>query len=188
MASFSLRGSLRIWQRRKKRAARLVHKWDRIAKDHAANKQWRKREYALERRRHWSRKITEADRWIKKRKDQIARRENSKWGGARAVTNEVIRIVNGRVPVTSRKRWELFGNPGSDHHRSQKTADAVDFGTAENYALAREIASRLGAPGQWSGDYDDFIIQRNGRAYRVQMIAGTHGTGPHLHVGVRRLG
>ena len=106
------------------------------------------------------------------------------WGGSRGVVNEVISVVNGRVPITSRKRWATFGNPGSDHHMSQRSADAVDFATANNYALAREIARKLG--GSWSGDYDSFYITRKGRRYRVQIIAGTHGTGPHLHVGVRR--
>lgn len=106
------------------------------------------------------------------------------WGGCRGVTNEVIAVVNGRVPITSRKRWATFGNPGSDHHMSQRNADAVDFGTAENYDLAREIVSKLG--GSWSGDYDSFVITRKGKNFRVQIIAGTHGTGPHLHVGVRR--
>lgn len=112
-------------------------------------------------------------------------RPSTKWGGSRAVTDEVIRIVAGRAPVTSRKRTAMYGTPGSDHHVSQKQADAVDFGTAPNYALAREIAQKLG--GRWLGDYDAFTITRNGQRYRVQIIAGPHGTGPHLHVGVRRV-
>lgn len=107
------------------------------------------------------------------------------WAGSRGVTNEVIRIVNGRAPITSRKRWELFNNPSSDHYMLNRTADAVDFGTASNYELANEIARKLG--GSWSGDYDSFIITRKGKQFRVQIIAGTHGTGPHLHVGVRRV-
>jgi hypothetical protein len=116
----------------------------------------------------------------------VERASNRLWGGSRAVTNEIIRIVDGRAPVTSRKRTATFGNPGSDHHVSQRTADAVDFGIAEAYSLARDIAARLGVAGGWTGDYDSLTIERNGRSYRVQMIAGTHGTGPHLHCGVRR--
>jgi hypothetical protein len=146
-----------------------------------------------ERARRWD-KVQEAERDVRKRKEQVAeaqrvinrhRNTDHLWGGSRAVTNEVIRIVDGRVGISSRKRDETYGNPDSDHHVSQKSADAVDFLTGENYALAREIAQRLG--GSWSGDYDSFIIQRNGKLYRVQIIAGTHGTGPHLHVGVRRV-
>lgn len=110
-------------------------------------------------------------------------REGGSWGGCRTVTNEVIRIVGGRAPVTSRKRWELYGNPDSDHYMGNKTADAVDFGISTAYSLGREIGQRLG--GAWSYDYQSFYVVRNGRRYRVQIIAGTHGTGPHLHVGVR---
>lgn len=116
---------------------------------------------------------------------------DNKWAGCRAVTNKAIRIVDGRAPVTSRKRWELFGNPDSAHYRGNKTKDGVDFGTAENYSLAREIARELG--GEWSGDYDSFTITfksrfwRRARRFTVQIIAGTHGTGPHLHVGVERV-
>lgn len=107
------------------------------------------------------------------------------WGGSRGVTDEVVRIVNGRVPITSRKRWATFGNPGSDHHMSQVWADAVDFGTANNHALKNEISRRLGGPSTLA-DYGNFYITRQGKRFRVQIIAGTHGTGPHLHVGVRR--
>lgn len=114
---------------------------------------------------------------------------NSMYAGSRAITNEVIRIVGDRAPVTSRKRPASHplsrANPASDHNAANRTADAVDFGIANAYGLAREIAAKLG--GQWSGDYDSFIIHRRGKRYRVQIIAGTHGTGPHLHVGVKRV-
>ena len=46
------------------------------------------------------------------------------WGGSRAVTNEIIHIVGDRAEVTSRKRWELFGNPNSDHYVGKRNADA----------------------------------------------------------------
>ena len=111
---------------------------------------------------------------------------SSEWGGSRAVTNEVIGIVGKRAQVTSRKRTETFGNPGSDHHVSQKLADAVDFGVAEAHWLKNEISRKLGGPAKLE-DYGTFIVKRNGYSYRVQIIAGTHGTGPHLHVGVRRV-
>lgn len=114
---------------------------------------------------------------------------NSLYGGARGVTNEVIRIVGDRAPVTSRKRPASHplsrANPASDHNEANRTADAVDFGIANAYGLAREIAAKLG--GKWTRDYDSFVIRRRGRRYRVQIIAGTHGTGPHLHVGVKRV-
>ena len=117
----------------------------------------------------------------------IARHEGAKlWGGARAVTNEIIRIVGSRAAVTSRKRVETFGNPDSDHHVSQKYADAVDFGIENAHDLKNEVSRKLGGPDRLS-DYGAFLVKRNGRTYRVQAIAGTHGTGPHLHFGVRRV-
>lgn len=119
------------------------------------------------------------------------RREGAQWGGSRGVTNEVIRFVrqhDSRIAVTSRKRSASdplsIANPGSDHSGQNRLADAVDFGTASNYALGRSIARHLG--GSWSRDYENFYIVYDGRRFRVQIIAGTHGTGPHLHVGVRR--
>lgn len=115
---------------------------------------------------------------------RIEKLSSSLYGGSRTVTNEVIGIVGGRASITSRKRWEKFGNPDSDHYMGNLSADAVDFGIGNAYSLAREVAQRLG--GQWDGDYDSFYVTRGGRTYRVQIIAGTHGTGPHLHVGVRR--
>lgn len=109
------------------------------------------------------------------------------WGGSRGVTNEVIDIVDSRASITSRKRTLTFGNPGSDHHTSQVFADAVDFGIANAHWLKNELARKL-TDGQRTAvnDYENFFIIRKGRRYRVQIIAGTHGTGPHLHVGVRR--
>lgn len=143
-------------------------------------------------------RLRESRRLLRARRQDLAtfRRKLSGrlWGGSRAITNEVIAIVGGRASVTSRKRVETFGNPDSDHHISQLVADAVDFGIAEAHALKDEISSRLGGP--WHlADYGSFhvtrkvgLFRRRTRTFRVQIIAGTHGTGPHLHVGVRRVG
>lgn len=156
---------------------------------HSQSKRPRKERDALARK--WHKLWEEAHEQRVHRDRQIAKlraADSGRWGGSRAVTNEVIRIVGGRAMGTSRKRAGnhplSIANPGSDHNADNKTADAVDFATANNYALARDIARKLG--GSWSGDYDSFIIRRNGKLFRVQIIAGTHGTGPHLHVGVRR--
>lgn len=108
------------------------------------------------------------------------------WGGSRGVTNEIIAIVDGRAEVSSRKRTETFGNPGSDHHVSQTLADAVDFRIVEAHSLKNEISRKLGGP-RTLPDYANFVIKRGGQLYRVQGIAGTHGTGPHLHFGVKRV-
>jgi hypothetical protein len=127
---------------------------------------------------------------IRRRKARLrARREASQWGGSRGVTNRIVQIVNGRAPVTSRKRAASDPlsqqNPDSDHSAQNTTADAVDFGTANNFALRDEVMRKLGVH---TGivDYGHYYILFNGGKYRVQPIAGTHGTGPHLHFGVRR--
>ena len=143
-----------------------------------------------QRKRKRRKALTAAQRRLKQlwRNLKTARKREAEewlWGGSRAVTNEVIRIVGNRASITSRKRTETFGNPDSDHHVSQKHADAVDFGIAEAHWLKNEISRRLGGPNELA-DFGSFNVRRNGHTYRVQIIAATHGTGPHLHVGVRR--
>lgn len=114
------------------------------------------------------------------------------WGGSKSVIErEVVPVLERQgVPITSRKRWATYGNPGSDHHRSQLLAYAVDGGVANAHGLADKIGRRLGiiGKGEHVEDYREYRIKRGGRVFRVQIIAGTHGTGPHLHVGVRRIG
>ncbi len=65
-------------------------------------------------------------------------------------------------------------------------ADAVDFGIAEAHGLKHELSRKLGGPATLP-DYGTFHTRRKGRTYRHQLIAGTHGTGPHLHYGVERV-
>lgn len=108
------------------------------------------------------------------------------WGGCRAVTdNEVVPVLNRHgIPITSRKRTETYGNPTSDHHVSQTMADAVDGGAANAFGVGDEIGGELGV-----GNVDDYVNEYftyNGVRFRVQIIAATHGTGPHIHTGIRR--
>jgi hypothetical protein len=122
------------------------------------------------------------------RADQIPRASGKgAWEGTKSVAREVEALVTReRGNVTgSQKRWEEYGNPDSDHHMSQENAYAIDFHLANDYAMAELIARHFNAT--WSGDYDEFIVVRGGRSFRIQIIAGTHGTGPHLHVGIRAL-
>jgi peptidoglycan hydrolase-like protein with peptidoglycan-binding domain len=118
-----------------------------------------------------------------RRKALRAREWNWAWGGSRGVTEEIIRIVGGRASVTSRKR--SWGAWGSDHNVAQVNADAVDFGVGNAHGLKNEISRRLGGPPAVN-DYQSFYITRQGKRFRCQFISGTHGTGPHLHCGVRR--
>lgn len=133
------------------------------------------------------------DRLVARLKRKLRRRDrvvlssgSPHWGGCEdIIRNEVLPVFsNASVPITSGKRTETFGNPTSDHHTSQVNASARDAGTANNYALADRVGASLGIGGV--DDYVAYYIIRQGARFRVQIIAGTHGTGPHLHVGIRR--
>jgi hypothetical protein len=175
---------MKLGDRLKAKLARALRRY-RFAKHRP--KRFSKAEIA--RRRHRVTKWTKALSYLRKVQ---ARRRSARagraWGGSRAVTNEIIRHmekIRPGVVVTSRKRWETFGNPSSDHYMGNKTADAVDFALANDYGAARQLAARMG--GSWGQDYGSFHVKRNGKWFRVQLIAGTHGTGPHLHAGVAAL-
>ncbi len=109
------------------------------------------------------------------------------WGGAAIIVRTEVRplVLAHGIPITSTKRWETFGNPSSDHYRGNRLAYAEDYGTASNFSLAQEVRTAL--DGGVHVDYQSFNIVRRGHTYRVQIIAGTHGTGPHLHVGIERV-
>lgn len=109
------------------------------------------------------------------------------WGGSDDILElevEPIARLKGFEP-NSAKRSACYGNCGSDHHTSQTYASARDFPTVNNHALAQEIRTRLA--GGLHRDYEHFYFTRNNRRYRGQIIAQTHGTGPHLHVGIRKV-
>jgi hypothetical protein len=115
-------------------------------------------------------------------------RPGSPWwgGGKRIIQEEVWPIVRAAgIRPTSGKRRETYGNPSSDHYYKNVWAFAKDYATASNYALAQRIRKRLDLG--IHSDYAEFYISRYGHSYRVQIIAGTHGTGPHLHVGIKRV-
>lgn len=112
------------------------------------------------------------------------------WAGSKwIVVDEVDGFVARKgIKPTSGKRRLSFGNPFSDHFWLNLWSFARDYGTANNYVLATEIKRKLtGDPNAVHVDYGYFYIERYGYTYRVQLIAGTHGTGPHLHLGVRRV-
>lgn len=110
------------------------------------------------------------------------------WGGGkRIIRDEVWPIVKSAgIAPTSGKRSETFGNPGSDHFILNIWAFAKDFATGNNQSLAQKIRSKL-TPGQTHHDYEEFYFERFGHTYRGQIIASTHGSGPHLHIGIRRV-
>lgn len=95
------------------------------------------------------------------------------------------------IPPTSRKRWETFGNPSSDHYAGNYSADALDGGIANAqwlHAKIRDEFRRKGVPlSPDPADYRMCYCTANGARFRFQGIAATHGTGPHYHAGVRRV-
>ena len=117
-------------------------------------------------------------------------------GTTSVIVYEVIPFVKAftGAPVTSRKRWATYGNPSSDHYLGNTDADAVDFGIGNAFQTAQRLRELLtGDKNAIHVDYQEFYITRTlpggvKARFRVQIIAGTHGTGPHLHVGVKRVG
>lgn len=109
------------------------------------------------------------------------------WGGSKSIIeHEVVSVLERHgVRITSRKRWLTYGNPSSDHWRGNLTAYAVDGGIANAHELADKIGKRLGI-GPVT-DFTSYPIRRGRRNFRIQIIAATHGTGPHIHIGCRRV-
>jgi hypothetical protein len=97
---------------------------------------------------------------------------------------------------TSGKRRETFGNPGSDHFFLNFLSFAKDWRLARGGSVAeQEAAYRAAAqemreeytPGERHVDFEEFFFVDNGHTYRGQLIASNHGTGPHLHLGTKRI-
>lgn len=136
------------------------------------------------RKRHRARHQTKVRKAIRKRSDK-------RFAGSRYFTNRVIDISDKHrktVIVTSRKRPILLGNTGSDHNFFQRLADAVDEAFDNDQRLMDIVADELGGPNDVN-DFQHFTLvnPQNGRHYRAQLIAVTHGTGPHFHSGFRRI-
>lgn len=110
------------------------------------------------------------------------------WGGSQSFFEAIVIPILDKhgVPVTSTKRWETYGNPDSDHYNGNTTAYAVDGGIGEAYWLRDECARAV--LGRAVSDYElAYFTAPNGVQFRYQAIAATHGTGPHLHQGIRRV-
>lgn len=89
------------------------------------------------------------------------------------------------VPVTAKQ--EPGHATGGDHDPAVRGATARDFGGSEEQrkALFLHIARGLGVKNPvYKGP--DINVTRNG--IRWQVISRDHGTGPHLHVGMRLVG
>lgn len=110
------------------------------------------------------------------------------WGGGKKIMREEVYPIMKRqgIESSSGKRRELFGNPSSDHFFLNLLAFAKDWKTVNNQVLAQTVRSKLIGNDSPHVDYENFYFYRWGRKFRGQIIAGTHGTGPHLHVGIKR--
>ena len=156
----------------------------------------------VEARRQRRAKLLDRKRGLVRRLEEIRESQQTDlgegpWGGAMSVAERIIAPVYARhgIPVTSRKRPASdplsISNPSSDHNEANTTAYALDAGTANNFTLAKEVVAELTAAadqvieGTWAADYDSISLRFGPTTMRVQIIAGTHGTGPHLHVGLR---
>lgn len=152
----------------------------------------------------------ERERWDARRKQyarkkrQIARRRISRnpdvpdlgtgpWGGSESVAEATVlqEFVEHGIAPTSTKRWETFGNPGSDHYMGNTTAYAIDGAIANwqsGHAAIGQRFAQVGMPlSSAPSDYElCYATAPNGARFRYQGIAATHGTGPHYHGGVRR--
>ena len=150
--------------------------------------------------RYWRRRIKAHKKAIRKltgllekaRKRAANRKASGRgpYAGTQSVAMEIARIVEkhrGPGKVGSQKRWETYGNPGSDHYAGTTNAYAIDFLLGTDYEMARIIYAELtgNSPSSWPGDYQHFYIVRGGKSFRIQLIAANHGTGPHLHAGCR---
>lgn len=140
-------------------------------------------------RKHAKRRI----RALKKRRREL-RRDRFKNKGATAIVKyEIIPVLHAAgVPVTSRKRWATFGNPSSDHWMGNRDADAVDGGTfSNNDELGGEVVTALKNRKSTMDGFVEFEITRSHtgseETYRIQVITEPHGTGPHIHNGVKRV-
>lgn len=167
--------------------ARLVAVYDAIEKQQKirdrAPRGTRERKHAVQ-----------AIRTLKKRRRKL-RRDRFKMKGSTAIIKyEVIPALQAAgVQVTSRKRWATFGNTSSDHWLGNSDADAADGAThSNNDELGSEIKAVLtDDPDATMDGFAEFTIVRahtgSPETYRVQIITEPHGTGPHIHNGVKRI-
>jgi hypothetical protein len=190
---FDPRDSLRLWKRR------LKHRRKKHARYVAAERKYTKEnrpvlaKRAHRLRRKWSKLVDEAERMVKARSRQVRARLRSdrKYAGARYVTNRINDLAKEHRPgtrVTSRKRPTLLGNIASDHNLFNRTADAIDHALVNDHGFKRIVVRDLtnGSVNDIA-DFGTITVRnpQNGRDYRVQLIAGTHGTGPHHHSGAK---
>ena len=108
------------------------------------------------------------------------------WGGCEDILEAWLDPMAARRGIVPTAGKEYGHTAGGDHDPNVSNASARDWATPENYSLRNAMARRLGIEAVIY-DYGFYYFYVNGVRYRLQPIAGTHGTGPHLHQGLRRV-
>lgn len=119
------------------------------------------------------------------RKDNKGLKPAGGWGGTSGPLNFILDQLGEKAGSRKRSGVPTGSSTGSDHHTSQKEADAADIGGSEERrrrAVAR-LNEVLGINHQFGGPDTNVVV--NG--IRYQIISRLHGTGPHLHIGARRV-
>ena len=143
----------------------------------------RKLTSAIQRRVHARARRRKKKRKLEQEDDIVFSAGSTHWGGCADVHEDEVEPAAG-TQAHSTKRTETYGNPTSDHHVSQVWAFAGDFPPSVDLAI--RIARRLGIGyNGYADDYKLYYVYREGRQIRVQIIASNHGTGPHVHSGLR---
>jgi hypothetical protein len=107
------------------------------------------------------------------------------WEGTQRVAEELAKVAG--VPYTSVKRTPeendaVGGAANSAHLTTEENAYAVDLKADVEGAL--RMAKVLGIENfQWGTDFKEILRG----PYRIQFKTELHGTGPHIHLGVRRV-
>lgn len=90
------------------------------------------------------------------------------------------------IPITARQ--EPGHAPGGDHDPAVKGATARDYGGTreQRYRQYKQWLKRLGlSERDYSFEGRDINLVRDG--VRIQIITRPHGTGPHNHIGIRKV-
>lgn len=105
------------------------------------------------------------------------------YGGSRRIAKNLIAGLGADITSAKRSNVPTGSSTSSDHHTSQR--DAFAFDLSPDSQVANRLARRLDIPNFKQGQ-NFYNLRRGG--YRVQYLTGAHGTGPHLHLGVKRIG
>lgn len=116
----------------------------------------------------------------------VSKKGRSRPSGDLNAMRQKIEAIYDKHGVTVTARQEPGHQVGGDHDPGVLGATAIDGGAgeAEREAAFREIAKLLGVP---NAKYKGPDINVTIKGIRYQIISRDHGTGPHLHSGLRKV-